>query len=819
MVSVVVLVLHSEEIVNMLNNFLLILCTLGLIGCASSGGGASSPDPYTPPPSNGGSTTPTQPYQTIDPIVYNYDLGINGNTTATYQSGEYQDENQFARTDKYKIAHYAFWEIIIDGQHQGNNYQGQTPTPGTWSWDGIVNRADLNGDGFEDILITDHFVGNYENQPRSYLHAFLNDGNGGFTYAPDLIQGSNCIGYGVFEGKTDPNHECGFTNGWQRPIVGDFNGDGIDDYFRTGNYFLSNDGKLSRQNNKLPSWMMEYDSSWAMGGPWTHDNYASDVEGDGDLDIFGNYGPGSMRMLINDGTGGFTTNYNFYNVQGMSANAGASELLWNTTAAIGDFDGDGFGDVAVGWMNPNVARESGFGEIYENSAGAVFWNDGNNYWNTLPWTELPDNYYGANGNANDMEVMDINGDGLLDIVLASTKRDPYYNGRAVQFFLNNGDKTFSDVTSSYNPNVGYYADGIPGSDWWNGEGELAILDFDGDGDLDIVDQVNNTYVLLNNGEGVFEFYNDWPHIGNGGNRLFPVEIDNKWQYDFIGFTNEELDSDTSRSTFFQVLDPPFQREICSIKTGECNPMVQMMNDITTKPEGYAKTVFSSKMLLDGVREATRGSNLMYNYTEGSSILGYSSDINDEYGFFIAQLDGTSTGGVVGFDFDYDNLHTGVYYVDNTLEAQNDTIWYGTGTADVDYNSINTFTEFAFNKDNFVYTVGAGFAYTTVQSFTEHGSAYDVKVNSFTMLDMTVFADIKYITQSNFGTTAFGVGLDHYQSLSTTDINFADYLKYEFNDRLTVVSADLVHSFGPLYFKASVNTESLNSYELGFILNL
>jgi len=244
-----------------------------------------------------------------------------------------------------------------------------------------------------------------------------------------------------------------------------------------------------------------------------------------------------------------------------------------------------------------------------------------------------------------------------------------------------------------------------------------------------------------------------------------------------------------------------------------------MQDITTKPQGYAKTVFNSKMLLDGVRDATRGSNILFNHTEGSSMLGYSGNINDQYGFFIAQLDGTSTGGVVGFDFDYDNVHTGVYYVDNTLEAFNDTIWYGTGTADVDYNSINTFTEFAFAKDNFVYTLGAGFAYTTVQSFTERDSAVNVKVNSFTMLDMTLFADAKYVIQSKFGTTAFGIGLDHYQSLSTSDINFADYLKYEFKDRLTVGSIDFVHSFGPLYFKASANTESLNTYELGFIVNL
>jgi len=791
----------------MLKKILSLGLVLAIVGCASGGGSAGVSAPATPP-SSGGSTAPTQPYQTIEPVTYNYSL-IHGDTDVTYRSGTYKNESQFTRTDKYKIADYGFFEILINGTHDGSSRNSsETADAGPWTYEGKIHRADLNGDGHEDFFVEDFWQGDRADRPQAFLHAFINDGNGHFVYSPDLFTGSTCINYGDLDVKTDPNHECGFTTAIQRSIVADFNGDGIDDFFITGNYFLSDDGKLSKQNDKLPSWMMEVrdvEEGWT--GSYTHDNYAGDIDGDGDLDIVGHYmtagnmGWKGLGVLINDGTGGFTTNWNFPTWgDPVSVGLEAGQKLWNTTAAIGDFNNDGSGDVAVGWFNPSSAQAYGFAETYENSAGAVFWNNGNNDWRDR-WSELPSNYFGANGNANDIEVIDFNGDGLLDIVLASTQHDPYYKGRVVQFFQNNGNETFSDVTSSVSPDHARFVDGNANG-YWQGEGELHILDFDHDGDLDIVDSVNGTYALVNN-NGQFDVYNDWPTAGNcGGCRLYPVEIDGVYQYDFIGYTND-TGSTSNTSTFFQVLDPPF---------------VQMMNDITTKPQGYAKTVFSSKMLLDGVRDATRGSNIMYNYTEGSSILGYSDDINDEYGFFIAQLDGTSTGGVVGFDFDHDNLHTGVYYVDNTLEAFNDTIWYGTGTADVDYNSINTFTEFAFAKDNFVYTLGAGFAYTTVQSFTERDSPVNVKVNSFTMLDMTVFADAKYVTQSKFGTTAFGVGLDHYQSISTTDINFADVLKYEFKDRLTVGSVDFVHSYGPVYLRASANTESINSYELGFILN-
>ena len=39
--------------------------------------------------------------------------------------------------------------------------------------------------------------------------------------------------------------------------------------------------------------------------------------------------------------------------------------------------------------------------------------------------------------------------GFLDIVVASTRHDPYYIGRMIQFFKNNGGNSFTDVTDQY----------------------------------------------------------------------------------------------------------------------------------------------------------------------------------------------------------------------------------------------------------------------------------------------------------------------------------------------------------------------------------
>ena len=105
--------------------------------------------------------------------------------------------------------------------------------------------------------------------------------------------------------------------------------------------------------------------------------------------------------------------------------------LWPTTTTIGDFDNDGFGDIALGWFNPEISHLYGFSE---HSSGVVYLNNGQNDWTAREYIELPANYFGSNGNANDMEAFDFNSDGYLDIVMASTIHEPYYESRVIQFF-------------------------------------------------------------------------------------------------------------------------------------------------------------------------------------------------------------------------------------------------------------------------------------------------------------------------------------------------------------------------------------------------
>ena len=656
---------------------LVAICGVFIYGCKSSGS-ITQPSPII--------ATAVAPAATVtqfedDVQVYNLE---DVETTVTYSVGEIQPSSNFDRTDKYKIAEYGFFQITAEGLHDGQHRNDDEALPSQpWDQDGEIYRADLNGDGWEDFFYQEAWEGSRDAQPNSYLWAFYNDGNGQFR--PEKI---GCIGYGDLDYKTDPSHECGFVSHLQRPIVADFNGDGIDDFYKTSILYLSGADGHENKSFQLPEFQFtQYHAQPGdLTGPWTHDNYAGDVDNDGDLDIFGMFTDESVgwTMMFNNGSGVFTPNHNF----------NYEPHLWGSTAAIGDFNNDGHGDVAVGWFNPT------------DSAGAVFWNNGNDDWRDSR-TELPPNYFGTNGNANDMEVLDFNADGYLDILLASTTHEPYYKGRAIQFFQNMGDGTFTDVKS--------FEEG-------SGDGFMMLLDFDHDGDIDIVDVVEGTYVLINN-EGEYQVYNDFPGVGSQ-RTISPVEIDNKYFYDFIGI-HQIYEGDTSINTFYQVLDPP----------------AQMAKDILTKPSGYAEAASQNKLLF---------ANLRHRQLDGHNDLTITNN------------------GMLGFDIELGATHLGVGYARNNRKAHNETVYFGTGQATIDMKTYQIYAEHLWKNVRF----GLAYYLTEVDGFTEVGSRYDVAVDPFHIKDMEAFIDIYH--------KGFYVGVSNYTSIGSNKIGFQG-LNYRHKD--------------------------------------
>ncbi len=156
---------------------------------------------------------------------------------------------------------------------------------------------------------------------------------------------------------------------------------------------------------------------------------------------------------------------------GMSAGvADADELGVRNGIAWGDYDNDGDLDIyMVKQYMPN--------RLYRNNGDGTFTD-------VAGFAGVDDSAYGHGGAA----FGDYNNDENLDIYLAN------YNGGGSRLFHNNGDGTFTDVTTS----AGVY-DGVPYSSG------VALGDYNNDGYLDIYVAKSSASNRLyhNNGDGTF----------------------------------------------------------------------------------------------------------------------------------------------------------------------------------------------------------------------------------------------------------------------------------------------------------------------------
>ena len=326
--------------------------------------------------------------------------------------------------------------------------------------------ADLDGDGDLDLLVAVEFEANI---------LLLNDGEGRFTAANDRLPRANHDSEDVaaadFDGDGDVDllvvseddrvNEFYVNDGQARfPVTGtsnavvaaDLDGDGATDVLignNGQNVFLRNDGVgffIDETASRLPTRL-----------DVTQDLELGDVDGDGDLDLLvGN--EDANRLLINTGAGVFedetttrlpvreapeeTREADFGDVDGdgdpdiLFANVDAfvpgadpqNRLLLNDGAGFfsdetamrlpprpersfdGDFvDVDGDGDCDI--VTANSVRGSGTPALY-----SVYLNDGTGHFSDGTTDVFP---AGVVGNGFDVEAADFNGDGRIDLYLAS----------------------------------------------------------------------------------------------------------------------------------------------------------------------------------------------------------------------------------------------------------------------------------------------------------------------------------------------------------------------------------------------------------------
>ncbi len=212
----------------------------------------------------------------------------------------------------------------------------------------------------------------------------------------------------------------------------------------------------------------------------------ADVDGDGNLDVVvegqdQSNGKGSVSVFFGNGDGTLQSPVNYD-----TGGAGADSVF------VIDVNGDGLPDIVV-------ANQSGGNG--SNGSVSVLLNGLNS--NPPGTFQLAATYDSGGVSASSVFVVDVNGDGLPDIVVAN--QGPTNKDGSVGVLLNNAD----GVPGSFSPAVTYDSDG-------NNATAVTLADLNGDGYPDIV--VANYCFAVNNCPqqqgGVTVYFNNADGTGN-----------------------------------------------------------------------------------------------------------------------------------------------------------------------------------------------------------------------------------------------------------------------------------------------------------------
>ena len=306
----------------------------------------------------------------------------------------------------------------------GNGSGGFTAAPGSPFATGgdpvYVTVGDFNGDGIQDLATA--------NTSDNTVTVLLGNGSGGFTPAP-----GNPFATGASPGTV---------------VVGDFNGDGIED-------LAAANGKDNTVTILLGNGLGGFvaaSGSLAATGANPASIAVGDFNRDGIQDLaVADFNDGTLTVLLGNGTGGFTA-------------ATGSPIPVGTNPAsvvVGSFNGDSFQDLAV----------ANFGD----STVTVLLGNGSGGF--TPSTGSP--FTVGSGPAAAL-AGDFNGDGITDLAVSN------FSASTVTVLLGNGSGSFAAAAGGPFPtgtNPAY----------------LAVGDFNGDGAMDVAtpnDGANNITVLL-----------------------------------------------------------------------------------------------------------------------------------------------------------------------------------------------------------------------------------------------------------------------------------------------------------------------------------
>ena len=378
---------------------------------------------------------------------------------------------------------------------------------------GYAPLGDFNGDGFDDLLVTVPGTGSAEviygghSWPANFDTASL-DGNNGFTIAGDDASFGNALrSAGDFNddgladlviGEPDSTDGHGYATGAAYVIFGQ-RGAGADFDLSTLNG--SNGFKIigAEMGSRL---------GWSIGR-------AGDVNGDGyddlivqatDADPYG-HREGSTYLLFG-GPGGFPAVFDLETIDGVNGVRidGTSYRGQAMDAATGDFNGDGFADIAIGSPDHTpLGEETGPETAYVIFGRAEGWQ------RTINVGELD----GSNGFAIEsgpgtddfgrfVEFVDVNADGYDDLLVSAPRANDGSGTVSVVYGHATGALTpfISAAAQIDGSDTADVLHGTSGAETLNGLGGDDFFQYSGGGDQYRGDAGFDTVSYANANQGI-----------------------------------------------------------------------------------------------------------------------------------------------------------------------------------------------------------------------------------------------------------------------------------------------------------------------------
>lgn len=311
-----------------------------------------------------------------------------------------------------------------------------------------LESADYDGDGDSDF-----YIGCFDPTAGSFKHYLFNNEMGRFK---------------------EVSSEVGLTHSGKESsaVFADYNNDGFLDL-----YITRETGDILYEN--ADKGVFKDVTSDAKIGNKTGGNKAIffDLDHDGDLDLF-ETGTTSNQFFRNNGDGTFQERSA---EMGLSGNGSDSQA-----ATFGDFDDDGDIDLFV-------ANEKASNNLYTNERQGIY-------------TDVADKSgLKNNGGSGAVATSDFNNDGFLDLFIGSS------TGKNSEIFLNKGNGSFEPLKNS--KKMFASLDQVKVND-------VRFLDFDNDGfsDILVAGEPLNT-----GGRGLFLFHNDAVGVFSDVSKLLPAE--------------------------------------------------------------------------------------------------------------------------------------------------------------------------------------------------------------------------------------------------------------------------------------------------------